>query len=52
MIHRVTKYDRMEISKQSLELRLGGKMQKDNKNAQKKTKTHAKKTTTTTKKQQ
>ena len=47
MTHRVTKYDRTEISNQSLELRLGGKMQKDNKNAQKKTKSHAQKATTT-----
>ena len=51
MTHRVTKYDRMEISNKSLELRLGGKMQKDNKNTQKKTKTHAKKATTTIKQQ-
>ena len=35
MTHRVTKYDRTESSNQSLELQLGGKMQKDNKNTQK-----------------
>ena len=38
MIHRITKYDRTESSNQSLELWLGGKMQKNNKNAQKRQK--------------